>query len=87
MYVISTKGYVTPSIRNTTYVICMCTLYTHTYVRICVFVFSIVLGTYCSSCEVYDTCDWWFLSQGPCPVYCPRRGRHYVGNNVVDESH
>ena len=27
------------------------------------------------------------LSQGPCPVYCPRRGRHYVGNDVVDESH
>ena len=28
-----------------------------------------------------------FFNQGPCPVYCSRRGRHYVGNDVVDESH
>ena len=23
----------------------------------------------------------------PCPVYCSGRGRHYIGNDVVDESH
>ena len=28
-----------------------------------------------------------FLSKGPCPVYCSRCGRYYVGNDVVDESH
>ena len=33
------------------------------------------------------THDWWFLNKGPCPVYRSRRGRHYVGNDVVDESH
>ena len=28
-----------------------------------------------------------FLSKGPCPVCCSGRGRHYVGNDVMDESH
>ena len=31
--------------------------------------------------------DGWFLNKGPCPVYCSGHGRHYVGNDVVDESH
>ena len=27
------------------------------------------------------------LNKGPCLVYCSGRGRHYIGNDVVDESH
>ena len=27
------------------------------------------------------------LNKGPCPVYYSGCGRHYVGNDVVDESH
>ena len=26
------------------------------------------------------------VQAGPCPVYYSERGRHYVGNDVVDES-
>ena len=33
------------------------------------------------------TRDWWFLSKGPCPDYYSGHGRHYVGNDMVDESH
>ena len=64
----------------------------------CMYVYSsisipVVDGTSTTpSLNVYKMCMYMYmrlvvLNQGPCPVYYSGRGRHYVGNDVVDESH
>ena len=46
-----------------------------------------VFGGFIAPAQPVTVTGMWFLNKGPCPVYCSGHGRHYVGNDVVDESH